>query len=438
MSANDFCDDVRGYLAGLLVMAGVGGLPLMGCNPPTPPTLDNPKDGGGETIVYPPENVEVYASTYRSILLRWQVTSRNATGIVIERGVDGSPYQLHALTDPWINLYNDQTVNAFSIYHYRLRSTDRVGPGIPTPPVTAAYTLGDFSLRFSLSGLSGTVTSIAFEHLNTWLFLAAGDERGAVGIWRTLGYGSLVSLDTIGTAITSLQYSPVGTALAIAGADSTLRIGAGGTPWKLPSVAEAIAFSRDGQTIAVGLIAGVELYSVQGQFLRSLPLPRPAVITDLAFNLAGTMLVECWDDGVLRVWNTSDFSIRSEGTFQGIRTCEFTRDGNRIGAMNPTTGEVFFFSKDDLTLEWQFSNGLAPTSAFSLSPDNYICAAAGGTTVNLWKSLGKDGTPVSYAAPSNLSDLTFAHDGSLLVIGGSNGFLQVLNVSCRWQEVSLP
>ncbi len=421
----------------VLIVAGVVAL-IEACTPPSEPALDNPYDTGGEVVVFPPKDVEVYASSFRRILLRWEVVSRNATAIVVERSVNDAGFARDTILPPYTSLYNDQPVDPMSRYSYRLRSRGPEGDGVAGPPMSAAYNLQTMVPRSLLFGLSGSVTSLAVEHTLSFLYVAGGDDRGVVAIWRTLSLGSIVSVDSIGAAITDLDYAPTANLLAIAAADSTLRIGVHGVPWKLPSVGQDIAFTLDGQALAVALAGGVRLYDLQGQVIRTLPFARSGSVVDVDFSPDGTMLAECWDDGMLRVWNTSDYSIQSQAAFPGLRSCAFTPDGRRVAGMNSSSGEALVVGSHDAIPEWQWFTGYSPASAFGVSPDNFLCAATGGGTLGVWTRLGKDPTPLEISNASSWRCLAFSHDASLLVAGGENGVVQLVDLTCAWEEIPQP
>ncbi len=287
--------------------------------------------------------------------------------------------------------------------------------------------VADGLLLATLKAAGGPVEHLAFAPNGR--FLAAGSSNSGVRLWQVAG-GSLLYVLDEGAAVSDLAFSADGRRLAVLGGETTrlygvdsgalVRVldirGPEGASGPAPAPPEGrVAFSPDGQVLAVGVVDGPLLMvrTEDGRLLRSWsgfgqPLVGPALSAD-----GSTLATATYPGGAVWLWDVAYAIPR-----QVLRSPE-----------SPA------------------SPGARPPGAFS--PDGRLLARAEGSAVTLWRVA--DGTVAGRVPPVGQDVLSpterplctaFSPDSQWLAVGYERGPLLLWQMSwgtSRWitSEASL-
>ncbi|MGW6153694.1 TIR domain-containing protein [Streptomyces sp. NPDC055144] len=201
--------------------------------------------------------------------------------------------------------------------------------------------------------------------------------------------------------------------------------GTSGTP-------QAVAFSPDGQTIAVAGVDSVQLWDVADP---ASPVARPELFTQsrdgvlsVAFAPDGTTLATGDSDGVVSLWDVSDplrprAGARLGGLAMPVGSLSFSPDGRTVAAAEgqdtePGTVRLLSVSGSEQTSAFATvpSEGLFPPA---FSPSSRLLAA-GGEPTTLWR-VDDGGEPRPAAALESFYNpgqaVAFGSDGRTLFSG---------------------
>ncbi len=267
---------------------------------------------------------------------------------------------------------------------------------------------GQEQTRLRISARAGITTALAWSPAGSQLAVAG--HNGAVLLWEMTGapkllhsLGGLAPQAGLPEAVQAVSFSPDGRLLAASDISHT----AGSSPpgghvaiWRtsdwavlgppraLGSPGDSVAFSRDGQQLAVGLDAGpVQLLDpTKGRLLRTLgPIGSGEQLgtTALAFAPQGTLATGSWS-GIVQLWN-------------------------------PLTGR---------NVGHPLLAAAAPVGSIAFDPSGQRFATTGGAdgTVKLWftASLQQEGASLSQTT-GGWGNAQFTPDGSALIAVHDNG-----------------
>ncbi len=244
-----------------------------------------------------------------------------------------------------------------------------------------------------LRGLPDWVMSVAF----------APDDRLAAGtyelarIWQVTRDGETVTTQSLGDVATN-------------------------------GYARSVAFSPDGELLAVGAYQQIQLVDRELNVVGELKGHR-GYVNDLEFSADGTKLVSCSDDKTIRVWNVADRSelMSLTGHADSVWGVAVQPDGGMIAsAAGDDTrltrkGEVFLWSLDDGSILHRLTPPDRCATSVTFSPEGLLLlSTAYDERINVYDA--EAGTPHGFfgqhSRPTNCVLVTAE---SFLAISGSGG-----------------
>jgi WD40 repeat protein len=240
----------------------------------------------------------------------------------------------------------------------------------------------------------GRINAVAFSPDGHLLVTGSADHTAC--LWDTEA-GTCLHRWTHRLDVLVVAFSPDEQTVLTGSVDETARlwqISSGqeiGSPLKLGGPVEAMAFSSDGRTLALGCKdwkvylwrRGMDAFSGDPQLLFHL-----APVTSVAFSPDGRMLATGSKDGLARVWEVET--------------------GNLLSAPLQHLGEV---------------------DAVSFNPNGRTILTAGREpSARLWRIAPTFQNGKTFPGPSWVSSLAFSPDGRLMALGGDEGTTQVWDI----------
>lgn len=260
--------------------------------------------------------------------------------------------------------------------------------------------------------------------------LYGGSLRGARLDGSTWTRAALLGVDGTetgtGTGTGTLMDSPELAAAAVTGRDPATA--------QLPSrgPATCVAFSPDGELLAVGRGRAVELVGrADGLPIRTLVGHRRPV-TAVAFSPDGAQLATASDDETARLWEVATGSPRATltGHTAAVTGVAFSPDGTRVATV----------SRDRSTRLWSTATGehsatltghTHPVTAVAFSPDGALLATASrDNTARLWEvATGAHQVLALHRRP--VTAVAFSPDGTQLATASQDDTARIWEVASR-------
>jgi WD40 repeat protein len=321
------------------------------------------------------------------------------------------------------------------------------------------------------SGVGAAVYSIAFSPDSTMLATAATTVRsgipdGTVRLWnvatRQLEGRPMAAP---GAKVAAVVFSPGGKTLAVATdtysavAYSDDGLATAGTVrlWDVStqepagppvasitdSTADSLAFSRNGQYLAVGWSFGtVDVYDPVPDSKIQKFLFASGTMNSIAFSPNGRLLAAADGDGNLDLWDVS--TEQSYGALstdsRPMESVAFSQNGSTIATAS-SDGSVRLWSTDGLIGDpiRSFNVGTFAARSVAFSPDGTLLATGSlDGTAQLWKARtpGEVGPPLSTGTASKIYSIAFSPAGNMLAAGGGVGVDDVQGVTRVWDVAS--
>jgi WD40 repeat protein/DNA-binding SARP family transcriptional activator len=212
-----------------------------------------------------------------------------------------------------------------------------------------------------------------------------------------------------------------------------------GAAWYVIDVTRGLAVSPDGRTLAVtqrgGAVALIDARTLRRR--RTFQAMR-GFAASVAFSPDGRLLAVVGKDGRITLWNTR--TLRSEGELRGLRAdaqaLAFSPDGRLLAAaealFEPPRMRVWDVRRRELT-RFRAAGRMA---MLAFSPDGRWIAAETGFGAEVFDA--RSGKLVKWVKTDVASrSVAFSPDGSLLVIGTSDGTALFFSTA-DWQRVGRP
>jgi WD40 repeat protein/serine/threonine protein kinase len=264
---------------------------------------------------------------------------------------------------------------------------------------------------------SSVVADAVFNRDGTKIASASYDHT--VRIWDATPLepdpqaGSCVTLTGHKALVTGVAFSPDGRWLASASWDGTVKLweaGAFGTPERTPRYTlrshsgnvSSVAFSADNRTLASGSWdKTVKLWDLQtpvGDSLAELrPIPCGALVLSVAFSPDGQVLAIGQGNGIaLYDPAYGKDAAPFKRTLAPVPAVAFSPDGRYLGSAAASEQSIKFWDVAGEKMNFQIRIDSTPSSCVAISPDGRLIAANGSLlagaapTLKIWKVLDWD------------------------------------------------
>ena len=189
---------------------------------------------------------------------------------------------------------------------------------------------------------------------------------------------------------------------------------------------QSIAFSPDGQYLAVASSLGIWLYETATSRPPAL-LPSENPVGGVAFSPDGGSLVSAAYPGEIRLWDL--MTGRTTATLQGFAPVAFSPDGTTLAFKDGYAIKLWNVETetDIATLEGHFKGVLSA----DFSPDGlFLASGAEDGRVRLWDLETKAGTLLErYPRELHFGSLSFSPDGTLLASGAGTSKVSLWDVA---------
>ena len=262
------------------------------------------------------------------------------------------------------------------------------------------------------------------------------DANGRVQSMLTLGPNP--GTNTIEVTVSGLEpvifnAVGVGTPLSIAGDYQTWSLPKGAIARLGKGTVDQVAFSSDGQYLAVISSIGIWLYDVATSRELAL-LGHMEEVESVAFSPDGTILAYGLRDGLIKLWDiaTRRNVAALSGHEHGVYSITYAPDGTMFASSGGSTVKLW-----DISTQTNIAT-LQGGGAIAFSPDGTMLAgAARGNTVKLWGVATGENIATFSGHKDWISTVAFSLDGTTLVSGSGDGMIKLWDIATRRNVATL-
>ncbi len=229
-----------------------------------------------------------------------------------------------------------------------------------------------------LRGHSQTVSSLAFSPDSTMLVSSAYDM--AVRLWSVPDGMRIRTFDGHTAEVTSVAFAPDGQSIASGSLDGTARVwdvNSGNLRYKIPGKAAGLAFSPDGQMLAIAGENQIRFVRAESGEVRLTLNATTAAWERFAFSPDGKSLAISSVQAAAQVWQVADASLGR--TFEAPApdtaiprlsdNVTFSPDG-RLLASGTVDGRILVWQVSDGALKASLKTGAAEVLQVAFAPDD--------------------------------------------------------------------
>jgi serine/threonine protein kinase/WD40 repeat protein len=337
------------------------------------------------------------------------------------------PASLNTLTDDNIDRIQVLSLWGGGVIESAAWSPDGAWQAISSARGVYMYS-ADGSSNFLIS-TAGWATSAYFDPFSTLLYIGLRD--GSIQTYE-LQPGTLSSpLQAHSKAVTEIISSPDGRYFASRA--NTIRLWDALTMREMHTQpGESMAFSPDGERLAIGLRSGeVQLIATaDGQPLGSLQFQdaNRVVITALAYRDGGQTLAALSANGKLWFWKGDQEShlIDLAPEFSGmIERAAFSPDGELLAVYGLPQGKITVFSVRDGSALYHAEG---PVDSLAFSPANFLSGVSRQEdSVRVWSPDGAQQILLKDFTGGSTNNVLFLPQSQGLAVTGTDGLIYILN-----------
>ena len=299
---------------------------------------------------------------------------------------------------------------------------------------TIATGSGDYTARLwdahtgehktTLKGHSDNVHTVAFSPDGDTI--ATGSEDKTVWLWDTQTAKHITTLNGHTAAVWTVIYSPDGDTITTEGSDKTVRLWDVETGKQIRKtilgdqkrLSISVAFSPDGETIAIPNDYGVQLWDVDtGQQKDGITGHIRAGLEGITFSPDGKTIAFGDNERNVQLWdvNTTQPKMVLSGHTRHVRSIAFSPDGNTIASGSYDKTAKLWDVNTGHTIN-TFTGHTKYVNAITYSPDGKtIATGSDDKTVRLWDAKTGDHISTLTGLKNTVTDVAYLPDGNTFV-----------------------
>ena len=286
--------------------------------------------------------------------------------------------------------------------------------------------------KFAL-GHTNNIGLLAFSHNSQTLATVAayGDESKEIRLWNVQTGERKQPLVGHEREVRSIAFSPTANVLASGSWDGTVRlwnINTRQTTRTLQEYSDSLAYSPDGNTLAIGCHRGIVLLNANTGVAQRTLSGHSEGVSSLVFSSDGSTLVSASWDGTIRFWNpgTAAHTLTIEGHFH-FRGTALSPNGQTIASSTPNG--IYLWNALTGKFRQTFEKG-AHSDTLAYSPNgNMLAAARWDRTPQIQLLNARTGAVLRnlHWEGDTAGAIAFSPDNKIVVGGTYKGVIRVWN-----------